>query len=119
GSCPRFSPTNCIRSAAKALRECHALLGGTPDTILCNNQPRPKAVVLGRPPRGGRLREEAPVGGVSLTDLLVCKTFRRDFGMITEWYLHSHRTWDQLCHPSVGSSFMPLGALLEEGADGV
>src|SRR6516162_9201619 len=29
-----------------------------------NNQPRPQAVVLGRPPRGGRLREEAPVGGV-------------------------------------------------------
>src|SRR5208337_1239914 len=29
-----------------------------------NNQPRPEAVVLGRPPRGGRLREVAPVGGV-------------------------------------------------------
>jgi hypothetical protein len=29
-----------------------------------NNQPRPQAVVLARPPRGGRLREEAPVGGV-------------------------------------------------------
>jgi hypothetical protein len=28
-----------------------------------NNQPRPEAVVLGRPPRGGRLREVAPVGG--------------------------------------------------------
>src|SRR5271165_4500530 len=31
-----------------------------------NNQPRPEAVVLGRPPRGGRLREVAPVGGVEL-----------------------------------------------------
>src|SRR5438128_357055 len=31
-----------------------------------NNQPRPEAVVLGRPPRGGRLREVAPVGGVDL-----------------------------------------------------
>src|SRR5271166_5577448 len=29
-----------------------------------NNQSRPEAVVLGRPPRGGRLREVAPVGGV-------------------------------------------------------
>ena len=54
-----------------------------------------------------------------MTDLLVCKTFRRDFGMITAWYLLSHRTWDRLCQPSVGSSFPPLGALPEEGADGV
>jgi hypothetical protein len=28
-----------------------------------NNQPRPEAGVLGRPPRGGRSRGEAPVGG--------------------------------------------------------
>ena len=31
-----------------------------------NNQPRPEAVVSGRPPRGGRLREVAPVGGVDV-----------------------------------------------------
>jgi len=34
--------------------------------VVDNNQPRPEAVVLGRPPRGGRLREVAPVGGVEL-----------------------------------------------------
>ena len=34
--------------------------------LIKNNQPRPEAVVLGRPPRGGRLREVAPVGGVEL-----------------------------------------------------
>jgi hypothetical protein len=28
-----------------------------------NNQPRPEAVVLGGPPRGGRSRQEAPFGG--------------------------------------------------------
>jgi hypothetical protein len=28
-----------------------------------NHQPRPEAVVCGRPPRGGRLREVAPIGG--------------------------------------------------------
>ena len=32
-----------------------------------NNQPRPEAVVLGRPPpRGGRFREVAPVGGIGV-----------------------------------------------------
>ena len=35
------------------------------EAALLNNQPRPQAVVLGRPPRGGRLREVAPVGGVA------------------------------------------------------
>src|SRR5512135_218035 len=30
---------------------------------MLNNQPRPEAEVLGRPPRGGHLREVAPVGG--------------------------------------------------------
>ena len=34
-----------------------------------NNQPRPEAVVLGRPPRGGRLREVAPVGGVEVNGI--------------------------------------------------
>src|SRR6516162_9059652 len=28
-----------------------------------NNRPRPEAVVLGWPPRGGRFRPEAPAGG--------------------------------------------------------
>src|SRR4051812_8155148 len=36
--------------------------------------------------------------------------------MITTWYLHSHRTWDRLCHSCMGSSFLPHGAFLEEGA---
>src|SRR4029077_9381257 len=31
-----------------------------------NNQPRPKDVVLGGPPRGGRFRVVAPVGGVGV-----------------------------------------------------
>ena len=36
--------------------------------------------------------------------------------MITTWYLHSHRTWDRLCHSCIGSSFLPLGAFPEGGA---
>ena len=28
----------------------------------------------------------------------------RCFGMMTIWYLHSHRTWDRLWHSSIGSS---------------
>ena len=36
------------------------------EDIYINNQPRPEAVVLGKAPRGGRLREVAPVGGVEL-----------------------------------------------------
>src|SRR5512132_3764850 len=43
-------------------------------------------------------------------------TFRRYFGMITTWYLHSHRTWDRLCHSCIGSSFLPHGAFPEGGA---
>ena len=43
-------------AATEALRKSMAL----------NNQPRPEDVVLGRLPRGGRLREVAPVGGVEL-----------------------------------------------------
>ena len=31
-----------------------------------NNQPRPEDVVLGRPPRGGRFRVVAPLGGVEV-----------------------------------------------------
>ena len=41
---------------------------------------------------------------------------RRYFGIITAWYLHSHRTWDRLCHSCMGSSFLPHGAFLEVGA---
>src|SRR5512135_2331770 len=41
------------------------------------------------------------------------KTFRRDFGMITTWYLQSQRTWDKLCHSCRGSSFLPRGAFPE------
>src|SRR6516165_3483076 len=36
--------------------------------------------------------------------------------MITTWYLHSHLTWDRLCQSCIGSSFLPHGAFLEEGA---
>src|SRR4051812_31362603 len=36
--------------------------------------------------------------------------------MITTWYLHSHRTWDRLCHSCIGSSFLPHGAFPEGGA---
>src|SRR4051794_10834091 len=36
--------------------------------------------------------------------------------MITTWYLHSHRTWEELCHSCIGSSFLPFGAFLEGGA---
>src|SRR5262245_28280272 len=36
--------------------------------------------------------------------------------MITTWYLHSHLTWDRLCHSCIGSSFLPLGAFPEAGA---
>ncbi len=36
--------------------------------------------------------------------------------MITTWYLHSHLTWDKLCHSCMGSSFLPHGAFLEGGA---
>ena len=43
-------------------------------------------------------------------------TFRRYFGIITTWYLHSHRTWDRLCHSCIGSSFLPRGAFPEVGA---
>src|SRR3954451_18886593 len=43
-------------------------------------------------------------------------TLRRYFGMITTWYLHSHRTWDRLCHWCIGSSFLPPGAFPEGGA---
>ena len=43
-------------------------------------------------------------------------TFRRYFGIITTWYLHSHRTWDRLCHSCIGSSFLPRGAFPEGGA---
>src|SRR5947209_11872266 len=43
-------------------------------------------------------------------------TLRRYFGMITTWYLHSHRTWDRLCHSCIGSSFLPPGAFPEGGA---
>jgi hypothetical protein len=28
----------------------------------------------------------------------------RYFGIMTIWYLHSHRTWDRLCHSCIGSS---------------
>src|SRR5437870_10927257 len=44
------------------------------------------------------------------------KTFRRYFGIITTWYLHSHRTWDRLCHSCIGFSFLPHGAFPEGGA---
>src|SRR5271157_6473013 len=43
-------------------------------------------------------------------------TFRRYFGIITTWYLHSHRTWDRFCHSCIGSSFLPRGAFPEVGA---
>src|SRR5271166_291143 len=46
-------------------------------------------------------------------------TFRRYFGIITTWYLQSHRTWDRLCHSCIGSSFLPHGAFPEVGAYGV
>src|SRR5271157_3349972 len=36
--------------------------------------------------------------------------------MITTWYLHSHRTWDRLCHSCISSSFLPHGAFPEVGA---
>src|SRR6516225_2001236 len=39
--------------------------------------------------------------------------FRRYFGMITTWYLQSHRTWDRLCHSCIGSSFLAHGAFPE------
>src|SRR4029450_7349632 len=45
------------------------------------------------------------------------KTFRRYLGMITTWYLHSHRTWDRLCHSCRASSFPPCGPFPEGGAD--
>ena len=36
--------------------------------------------------------------------------------MITTWYLHSHQTWDRLCHSRIGSPFLPRGAFPEGGA---
>ncbi len=47
-------------------RKNHGKPASPPTELGANNQPRPEAVVLGRPPRGGRLREVAPVGGVEL-----------------------------------------------------
>jgi DDE superfamily endonuclease len=36
--------------------------------------------------------------------------------MITTWYLHSHLTWDWLCHSCIRSYFQPHGAFPEVGA---
>jgi hypothetical protein len=36
--------------------------------------------------------------------------------IITTWYLHSHLTWDWLCHSCISSFFLPHGAFPEEGA---
>src|SRR5512135_2076375 len=57
-------------------------------------------------------RRIGPIRRLSLPE----KTFRRYFGMITTWYLHSHRTWDRLCHSCIGSSFLAHGAFPEGGA---
>ena len=35
--------------------------------------------------------------------------FRRYFGMITTWHLHSHLTWGWLCHSWISSYFLPKG----------
>jgi hypothetical protein len=36
--------------------------------------------------------------------------------MITTWYLHSHLTWDSLCHSCKSSSFLTYAAFPEGGA---
>jgi hypothetical protein len=36
--------------------------------------------------------------------------------MITTWYLHSHLTWDSLCHSCISSSFLTYGAFPEGGS---
>src|SRR5208337_3409825 len=64
-------------------------------------------------PRGRHhSRRSVPIGRPSFPS----KTVRRDFGIITTWYLHSHRTWDRLCHSCMGSSFLAHGAFAEGGA---
>ena len=35
----------------------------------------------------------------------------RYFGMITTWYLHSHRAWDKLCQSCIGSFSFPFEGL--------
>ena len=56
--------------------------------VYCNNQPRPEAVVLGRPPRGGRLREVAPVGGVELERSRFLPGTGRGFSVDDEFQAH-------------------------------
>src|SRR4051794_12478776 len=64
-------------------------------------------------PRGRhKSRRIGPISCLSLPE----KTLRRYFGMITTWYLHSHLTWDRLCHSCIGSSFGPHGAFPGGGA---
>src|SRR5690242_21649110 len=41
-------------------------LGDGREVLVLNEAPRPEAEVSGRPPRGGRLRPVAPVGGVDV-----------------------------------------------------
>src|SRR5215203_4565245 len=40
--------------------------------------------------------------------------FFRYFGTITTWYLHSHFTWDWLCHSCIWLSFQPQRAFRKE-----
>src|SRR6202035_4488613 len=40
------------------------------------------------------------------------KILLRYFGTITMWYLHSHFTWDWLCHSCIWLSFQPQRAFL-------
>ena len=69
----------------------------------------------------------APVGGVAVRKIplvplvsLEIQPAEEDspatLGYDHPWYLHSHLTWDWLCHSCISSFFLPHGAFPEEGA---